>query len=139
MIEKLISFCLNKRYIVVTVLALIAGLGVWAWIELKIEAYPDVGDTEVQIITQYEGRPTEEMEQQITIPIERAVNSVPYVINRRSRTIYGLSIVTLTFKEGVNDYFARQQVLEKLKEAQLPDGVEPQLGPIWTPVGEILR
>ena len=79
------------------------------------------------------------MEQQITIPIERAVNSVPYVINRRSRTIFGLSIVSLTFKEGTDDYFARQQVLEKLKEAQLPDSVEPQLGPLTSPIGEILR
>src|SRR5262245_38175836 len=79
------------------------------------------------------------MEQQITIPIERALNSVPHVIARRSRTIFGLSVVELTFAYGTDDYFARQVVLEKLRDADLPDGAVPTLGPLSTPIGELFR
>jgi cobalt-zinc-cadmium resistance protein CzcA len=139
MLEKLIRFSLKQRYIVLSVAVLVIGAGVWAWLTLKIEAYPDVADTQVEIITTYDGRPAEEVEQQVTIPIERAVNAVPHVINRRSRTIFGLSVIDLTFDENTNDYFARQQVLEKLQDASLPDGVQPSLGPLSGPVDEILR
>ena len=79
------------------------------------------------------------MEQQVTVPIERALNSAPNVIARRSRTIFGLSVVELTFDYGTNDYFARQVVLEKLRDADLPDGVMPSLGPLSTPIGELYR
>src|SRR5262249_49341836 len=81
----------------------------------------------------------EEVEQQVTIPIERALNSAPAVIARRSRTIFGLSVVELTFDYGTDDYFARQVVLEKLRDADLPDKVEPTLGPMSTPIGELSR
>src|SRR5207248_4385363 len=77
--------------------------------------------------------------QQVTVPIERALNSVPNVIARRSRTIFGLSVVELTFSYGTNDYFARQVVLEKLRDANIPDGVTPTLGPLATPIGELYR
>src|SRR5690349_8231272 len=79
------------------------------------------------------------MEQQVTVPIERATNSVPNVIARRSRTIFGLSIVELTFAYGTDDYFARQVVLEKLRDADLPAGATPSLGPLSTPIGELYR
>ena len=137
--DQLIRFALRQRYLVLAGAALLAVLGVAAWSSLKLEAYPDVADTEVVIISTYPGRAAEEVEQQVTIPIERAVNNVPRVSARRSRTIFGLSVVKLGFDEGTDDYFARQQVLEKLKEATLPDGVVPTLGPLSTPVGEILR
>ncbi len=114
-------------------------LGVWAWTDLRKEAYPDVGDTQVTVITQYPGRAPEEVEQQITLPIERALNAVPRVLTRRSKTIFGLSVIQLTFEDGVDDYFARQRVLEKLNDALLPDGVAPSLGPLTGPVGEIFR
>ena len=91
------------------------------------------------MITLLPGRAAEEMEQQVTVPIERALNSVPNVIARRSRTIFGLSVVELTFDYGTNDYFARQVVLEKLRDAQLPDGAIPTLGPLSTPIGELYR
>ncbi len=91
------------------------------------------------MISQYPGRATEEVEQQVTVPIERALNSAPNVIARRSRTIFGLSVVELTFDYGTNDYFARQVVLEKLRDADLPDGVTPSLGPLSTPIGELYR
>jgi cobalt-zinc-cadmium resistance protein CzcA len=139
MLERLIRFSLKQRFIILSVAVIIIGLGIWAWLTLKIEAYPDVADTEVDIITQYDGRPAEEVEQQITIPIERAVNAVPHLSSRRSQTIFGLSIVKLSFDEGTDDYFARQQVLEKLQNADLPDGIQPSLAPLTTPVGEIFR
>ena len=139
MFDQLIRFALRQRILVLALAVALTAAGVAAWSSLKLEAYPDVADTEVVIITTYNGRAAEEVEQQVTIPIERAVNGVARVIARRSRTIFGLSVVKLGFDEGTDDYFARQQVLEKLKDAALPDGVVPTLGPLSTPVGEILR
>ncbi len=115
------------------------GLGIWAFQQLKIEAYPDISDTQVVVVTLYPGRAAEEVEQQVTVPIERALNCVPNVIARRSRTIFGLSVVELTFAYGTNDYFARQVVLERMRDAQLPDSVTPSLGPLSTPIGELYR
>jgi cobalt-zinc-cadmium resistance protein CzcA len=118
---------------------MIAIAGVWSWQTLKKEAYPDVGDTQVTIITPFPGKAAEEVEKQITRPLERVLNSVPKVLNRRSKTIFGLSWIQLTFDDGVDDYFARQQVLEKIHAANLPQGAEPELAPLSGPVGEILR
>ena len=114
-------------------------VGYWCFTQLKIEAYPDIADTNVIVIAKYNGRAAEEVEQQVTIPIERALNNVPRVLDRRSRTIFGLSVVQLTFEDGTNDYFARQQVLERLASAELPASVNPELAPLTTAVGEILR
>ena len=111
----------------------------WAFQQLKIEAYPDISDTQTVVISLYPGHAAEEIEQQVTVPIERALNSTPNVIARRSRTIFGLSVVELTFANGTDDYFARQVVLEKLRNASLPDGVTPTLGPLSTPIGELYR
>jgi cobalt-zinc-cadmium resistance protein CzcA len=138
-IAKLLRLALNQRLVSVLTAALLIGLGVWAFTQLSIEAYPDISDTQVVVITLYPGHAAEEMEQQVSVPIERALNSVPSVIGRRSRTIFGLSVVELTFEYGTNDYFARQVVLEKLRAANLPDGVTPTLGPLSTPIGELYR
>ena len=119
-------------------LALI-GLGIYSFRQLKIEAYPDISDTQVTVITTFEGQAAEEMEQQVTIPIERALNNTPNLVARRSRTIYGLSVVELTFAYGTNDYFARQVVLERLRDVTLPDGVTPDIAPLSTPIGEMYR
>ena len=121
-----------------TGLALV-GVGVWDFNKLKIEAYPDISDTQVIVITLFPGHAAEEVEQQVTVPLERVLNSTPQVIARRSRTIFGLSVVELTFSYGTDDYFARQVVLEKLRDAILPDGVTPTLGPLSTPIGELYR
>ena len=110
------------------------GAGIWSFQQLKIEAYPDISDTQVIIVTLFPGRAAEEVEQQVTVPLERALNSAPNVIARRSRTIFGLSVVELTFSYGTNDYFARQVVLEKLRDAELPDGVVKN---IWPKVGTV--
>jgi len=138
-IAQLLRFALRQRFITMLVGLSLIMLGVWAFQQLKIEAYPDISDTQVVVITLYPGRAAEEVEQQVTVPIERALNSVPNVIARRSRTIFGLSVVELTFAFGTNDYFARAVALEKLRDATLPDNVAPSLGPLSTPIGELFR
>jgi len=138
-IAKLLRLALTQRFLAVLLGAGLVGAGLWAFTQLSIEAYPDISDTQVVAITLYPGHAAEEIEQQVSVPIERALNSVPNVIARRSRTIFGLSVVELTFEYGTNDYFARQVVLEKLRQAQLPEGVTPTLGPLSTPIGELYR
>ena len=124
-----------------TVLAalVVAVTGLWAFQRLKLEAYPDISDPGVVVITQHPGFAPEEVERQVTVPIERALNNTPNVIGRRSRTIFGLSVVELTFSDDTNDYFARQLVLERLRDAELPDGVTPTLGPLSSGIGELYR
>src|SRR5262245_5843534 len=139
MIAQMLRLALQQRFITVLLGLALVGLGLWAFAQLKLEAYPDISDTQVVVITLYPGRAAEEVEQQVTVPLERALNSTPDVIARRSRTIFGLSVVELTFAYGTNDYFARQVVLEKLRDATLPDGVTPALGPLSTPIGELYR
>ena len=139
MLAGLLDLALRHRIpVLVTVLAM-ATAGIWSFKQLKLEAYPDISDTGVVVVTLYPGFAAEEVEQQVTIPIERAVNNTPRLISRRSRTIFGLSIVELTFSEGTNDYFARQLVLDKLRDATLPDGVTPTLAPLSTGIGEFYR
>src|SRR5262245_30829893 len=139
MIGKLLPYALHQRFLSVLMGLALVGLGLWAFNQLKIEAYPDISDTQVVVVTLFPGHAAEEMEQQVTVPIERALNSVPNVIARRSRTIFGLSVVELTFAYNTDDYFARQVVLEKLRDADLPDGATPTLGPLSTPIGELFR
>lgn len=139
MFAALTSFALKKRLILVLFWLLLAALGVWSFTALKIEAYPDLSDPQVTVITQYPGYAPEEVEQQVTIPIERALTGVPGVIARRSRTIFGLSVIDLTFEYDADLYRARQLVLERLRDAELPPGVEPTLAPPTTPAGELYR
>ena len=113
--------------------------GLWAFQRLKLEAYPDISDPGVVVITQQPGFAPEDVERQVTVPIERALNNTPNVIGRRSRTIFGLSVVELTFSDDTNDYFARQLVLERLRDAELPEGVTPTLGPLSSGIGELYR
>jgi len=139
MIKNLLIFSLKNRWAVIAISVVLMAVGYWCFTELKIEAYPDIADTNVIVVAQYEGRAAEEVEQQVTVPIERALQSTPNVLDRRSRTIFGLSVVQLTFKDGTDDYFARQQVIERLSSAELPEGVAPELAPMSTAVGEIFR
>ncbi len=139
MIGRLLRFALQQRFITITITLGLVALGVYCFQQLKVEAYPDISDTQVVIITTFPGQAAEEMEQQVTIPIERALNSVPNLIARRSRTIYGLSVIELTFTYETGDYFARQVVLERLRDANLPDGVTPDIAPLTTPIGEMYR
>src|SRR3982751_6329111 len=129
MIRGLLLFSLQNRLIVVGVSVAMMAVGYWCFTQLKIEAYPDIADTNVIVVAEYNGRAAVEVEQQVTIPIERALNNIPRVLDRRSRTIFGLAVIQLTFQDGTNDYFARQQVTEHLQSVQLPQGVTPQLAP----------
>ena len=139
MIKNLLIFSLRNRWIVIAISTVLMAVGYWCFTQLKIEAYPDIADTCVIVVAKYDGRAAEEVEQQVTVPIERALQNTPNVLDRRSRTIFGLSVVQLTFKDGTDDYFARQQVLERLSSASLPNGVSPELAPLSTAVGEIYR
>jgi cobalt-zinc-cadmium resistance protein CzcA len=139
MISQILRFALRQRFITLLLCLLLIGFGIWSFEQLKIEAYPDISDTQVEVITTYPGLAAQEMEQQITIPLERALNNAPKLEARRSRTIYGLSIIDLTFAYGTDDYFARQVVNEKLGQVTLPPGVVPSLAPLSTPIGEMYR
>jgi len=139
MIRNLLIFSLKNRWTVVAIGLALMVIGFYCFKQLKIEAYPDIADTNVIVVATYPGRAAEEVEQQVTVPIERALQNTPNVLDRRSRTIFGLSVVQLTFKDGTDDYFARQQVMERLQTTELPEGVSPELAPLSTAVGEIMR
>ena len=139
MIERLLEGSLRHRGAVFFLAIAIFLSGYWAFRGLTIEAFPDPTDTQVQVITLYSGQPTEDVERRISLPIERALNGTPGLFRLRSISLFGLSFVTLTFNDGVDALFARQQVLERLRDADLPDGVQPNLGPLATPIGEIYR
>jgi cobalt-zinc-cadmium resistance protein CzcA len=113
--------------------------GIRAALNLPIEAFPDVQDVQVQIVTQYRGQAPEEVERAVSLPIEIGMAGTPRMTQVRSVSITGLSVVTLTFADDTNDYFARQQVMERLANVNLPPGVQPALGPLATAVGEIYR
>ncbi|EPG64451.1 efflux RND transporter permease subunit [Leptospira wolffii] len=139
MIEKLIHFCLGNRIPSLVLASGIIVFGFWSWTELKKEAYPDVGDTQVSVIALLPGRAASEVERRVTLPLERGLNSVPYVLTRRSKTIFGLSVLQFVFEDGVSDFMARQLVLERLRDVDLPEEAEISLAPLTGPVGEIFR
>jgi heavy metal efflux system protein len=139
MLERLIDLAVRRR---VAVLVLTVGFilfGIHTFSKLKIEAFPDVTNVQVMVITLYPGQAAEEIEKQVTIPIERALGGVPQVLIQRSITSFGLSQVIVTFEDGTDIYFARQQVGEKLRDAEVPDGITPTLGPNDTPVGQVYQ
>src|SRR5205814_8542690 len=107
--------------------------GIYALSRLKIEAFPDVTNVQVMVITLFPGQAAEEVERQVTIPVERALNGVPNVLVQRSITSFGLSQVIVTFEDGVDIYFARTQIAQKLSEPEVPEGVTPEWGPNDTP------
>ena len=139
MLERLIHFCLTQRLFVLLAAVALAIFGVRAANNLPIEAFPDVQDVQVQIVTQFRGQAPEEVERAISLPVELGMAGTPGMTQVRSVSITGLSVVTLTFADGTNDYFARQQVMERLQSVTLPPNVQPALGPLATAVGEIYR
>lgn len=139
MLEKLITFSLQQRvFVLLGTLALIIS-GYFAVDNMPIEAFPDVEDVHVGIVTQVPGLAPEEVERVVTLPIEHEMSGVPHLTQMRSVSITGLSVITLTFSEKTDDYFARQQVLEHLQSADLPPDYQPTLAPLSTAVGEIFR
>lgn len=139
MIDNLITFALRQRVFVLLAALAVAAFGFRALSDLPIEAFPDVQDVQVQVVTQYPGQAPEEVERAVSLPIEREMSGVPRMTQLRSVSMTGLSIVTLIFSDQTNDYFARQQVLEKLQNVNLPANVQPTLAPLSTAVGEIYR
>lgn len=139
MVEKLITFALQQRVFVLIASLVLIIFGWVAWLNLPIEASPDVQDVQVQVVTQAPGLAPEEVERSVTLPIEREMSGVAKMTQLRSVSIMGLSVVTLTFADGTDDYFARQQTLEKLQNVTLPTGILPSIAPLTNAVGEVFR
>ncbi|MBR0344514.1 MAG: efflux RND transporter permease subunit [Rudaea sp.] len=139
MLKALVDFAIKQRVFVVAITFMVAIAGIYAFSELPVQAFPDVQDVQVQIITLVPGQAPEEVERAVTLPIERTEYGVPKLTQLRSISMTGLSVVTMTFADGTDDYFARAQVMEKLAQITLPTGIQPQLAPLSTAVGEIYR
>jgi cobalt-zinc-cadmium resistance protein CzcA len=137
MLRGLVDFALNNCFLVLVIALLLLAWGVISFQALPIEAYPDVANNYVQVITQWPGRAAEEVEQQVTIPIETVVNGLPYLQHLRSVSIFGLSSLTLIFDDESENDWNRQKVLERLTQVTLPQGLQPQIGTDWSPVGQI--
>jgi cobalt-zinc-cadmium resistance protein CzcA len=139
MIEKFVTLCLRRRQLVWLIALLMCVFGYFSWQALEIEAYPDIADVTSQVITQYLGHAAEEVEEQVTIPLERELNGIPGLQVMRSRSTFGLSLITLVFQDGVDDYWARQRIQERIAGVDLPPGATPGLDPLTSPIGEIYR
>jgi heavy metal efflux system protein len=137
MITGLINYALNNRFIVLAVASLLLAWGAISFHNLPVEAYPDVANNYVQIITQWPGRAAEEIEQQVTIPIEIQMTGVPHLAHLRSVSLFGLSSVMLIFDDQSENDWNRQKVLERLSQISLPNNLQPQMGTDWSPVGQI--
>jgi cobalt-zinc-cadmium resistance protein CzcA len=138
-IKNIIYFSLRHRYFVFFMTLVLIVLGVWSYMNTPIETFPDVTNTQIIIIAQWPGRSAEEVEKMITIPMETVLNSVQKKANLRTTSAFGLSYVRIIFDDDVDDAFARQQVLSRLGNADLPDGVKPEVEPPYGPTGEIYR
>ena len=139
MLHRLIRFVLRQRMLVIGGVLLLAVVGVRSFRALQVEAFPDVEDIKVQIISLWPGHAAEELERTVTLPIERQMNGTPNLTNLRSVSMFGLSVVTLVFEDGITDYFARQQALERLTAVALPAGVNSGMASMSNSTGEIFR
>ncbi len=137
MIRNLVDFALNNRYVVLAIGLLLLGWGAVSFHNMPVEAYPDIADNYVNVISQWPGHSAEEMEQQVSVPVEIQVFGIPHLTTVRSESIFGLSLVTLIFDDSsVNDW-NRQKVLERLTQVSVPAGVQPQIGTDWSMTGQI--
>src|ERR1700724_4551319 len=137
MIRAVVDFSLDNRFLVLLGAILLLVWGAISFANLPIEAYPDVANNYVNHNTQWPGRAAEEVEQQVTIPIEIVMNGIPHLTSLRSKSVFGLSSVTLIFDDdSVNDW-NRQKALERLSQVTLPDNIQAQMGTDWSPVGQI--
>ena len=139
MLRPLIEFCVRKRLPVLAITGAIAAYGLRAYLQLPVEAFPDVTNLQVQVIAQLPGLAPEEIERQVTVPIERALNGTPQMVLMRSESLFGLSLVTLTFDDDADPFRSRAIVTEKMQTADLPQGVELKLAPDDTPLGEVYQ
>src|SRR5580693_2323174 len=139
MINAIFHFCFQKRVIFIVVAVLVLCFGYYSWTQLAIEAYPELSDVTAQVTTQVPGLAAEEIEQQITTPLERGLADTQGLVSMRSSSTFGLSLITLVFKDGADDYWERQRVLEHISQVTLPPGITPGLDPVSGPAGEIYR
>src|ERR1700731_2801580 len=137
MIRRVVDFSLNNRLLVLAVAVSIFIWGVISFRALPVEAYPDVANNYVQVITQWPGISAEQIEQQVTIPLEIVMNGIPHLNHLRSTSIFGLSSLMLIFDDESEDDWNRQKVLERMQQATLPAGLQPQMGTDYSPVGQI--
>jgi len=137
MIRKLVDFALANRFVVLAAAVLLLGWGAVSFHSLPVEAYPDIADNYVTVITQWPGRAAEEVEQQVTIPIEIVMSGIPHLTHLRSESIFGLSFVIMIFDDDSENDWNRQRVLERLSQVDLPDGLSPSMGTDWSTVGQI--
>jgi len=136
-IRRVVDFALENRFLVLTAAVLLLAWGAVSFHQLPVEAYPDVADNYVEIITQWPGISAEQIEQQVTIPLEIVMNGIPHVTHLRSFSLFGLSDLKLIFDDEEENAWNRQRVLERLSQVTLPPGVVPQMGTDWSPVGQI--
>jgi cobalt-zinc-cadmium resistance protein CzcA len=139
MIHQLIAFALRQRFLVLTVAIVAIVAGIWAFRELPVDAYPDLSPPQVEIITQWPGHAAEEVERLVTIPLEIAFNGAPGITVERSISLYGLSDVRMVFGYGTDPYFDRDQIFQRIGDAELPAGVTPSMAPLFSPSGLIYR
>src|SRR5262245_29930438 len=139
MIDWLVSYALRKRLIVAMICIFVGLYGYYSWTQLAVEAYPDIADVTVQVVTQAPGLAAQEVEQKITIPLERELNGTPGLLVMRSKSTFGLSLITLIFRDGVESYWSRQRILERIGNVTLPPGITPGLDPLSSPTGIILQ
>jgi len=137
MIRAMVDFALNNRFVVLATAVLLLGWGALSFHNLPVEAYPDIADNYVTVITQWPGRSAEEVEQQVTIPVEKVMNGIPHLAHLRSESIFGLSFVIMIFDDQSNNDWNRQKVNERLSQAELPPGLEPEMGTDWSTTGQI--
>src|SRR5271167_4395153 len=137
MIRRLVDLALNNRFMVLALAVLLFVWGIVSFRSLPVEAYPDVANNYVQVITQWPGRAAEEVEQQVTVPLEIVMNGIPHLTSLRSTSLFGLSSVTMVFDDESENDWNRAKVLERLSQVTLPPGLQPQMGTDWSPVGQI--
>ena len=138
MIDWLVRIALRKRLVVAMICCFAVIYGYYSWTRLPVEAYPDIADVSAQVVTQAPGLAAEEVEQQVTIPLERELNGTPGLSMMRSRSTFGLSLITLVFRDGIEDYWSRQRITERIQNATLPPGLSPGLDPLSSPTGQIV-
>ncbi|HEX4180376.1 MAG TPA: CusA/CzcA family heavy metal efflux RND transporter [Caulobacteraceae bacterium] len=139
MIDRFLEFCFDRRRTLTALALLLAAIGYYSWTQLAIEAYPELSPVTVQVTTQLPGLAAEEIEQQVTIPLERGLGSTPGLVSMRSSSTFGLSLITLVFKDGAEDYWERQRVSERIAGVTLPPNVTPGLDAVSGASGEIYR
>jgi len=138
-IRNIVGFSLKSRFFTFFMVGVLVIIGIVSFTKMPIEAFPDVTNTQIIIVTEWNGRSAEEVERFVTVPIEVSMNAVQRKVNVRSVTMFGLSVIKIIFEDGVEDFFARQQVNNQLRNVMLPDGVDPDVQPPYGPTGEIFR